>query len=99
MVMVAVGTPAVASSKRQSCTAVAFSEKRAKLTPSPFQVAPSGCGLPGQTLTVPPRFVEGGGFARDGGGVRRPVERYAVRRWRVFWRVFWRAFCGKVMGT
>ena len=35
--------------KRHSSTAVAFSEKRAKLTPSPSHVAPSGYGCPGQT--------------------------------------------------
>src|SRR5215204_6157032 len=35
------------SSKRQRSTASAFSLKRAKLTPLPSQVAPSGYGCPG----------------------------------------------------
>ena len=48
------GTPASASSNRHSSTAVACSEKSAKLTPPPSQVAPSGWGLPGQTLTGAP---------------------------------------------
>src|SRR5262245_21642639 len=39
---------AVGESNRQSSTAVACCEKSAKLTPSPSQVAPSGCGLPGR---------------------------------------------------
>src|SRR5262249_21575265 len=39
-------------SNRQSSTSVAFSAKRAKLTPAPSQVAPSGYGCPGQTLIV-----------------------------------------------
>src|ERR1051325_7124294 len=34
------------SSNTQSSTLVAFAEKRAKLTPSPFQVAPRGKGRP-----------------------------------------------------
>src|SRR5260370_1323178 len=34
------------ASKRQSSTLVACAEKSAKLTPSPSQVAPSGCGRP-----------------------------------------------------
>src|SRR2546429_6136344 len=38
-------------SKRHSSTAVAFSENRAKFTPDPSQVAPSGYELPGQALT------------------------------------------------
>src|SRR5215218_2106089 len=36
-------------SKRLSSTFSAFSEKRAKLIPSPSQVAPRGYGSPGQT--------------------------------------------------
>src|ERR1700674_1004812 len=39
-------------SNKQRCTSVACSEKIAKLTPSPSQVAPSGYGFPGQVLTV-----------------------------------------------
>ena len=37
------------SSKRQSSTRSAFSEKSEKFVPSPSQVAPSGNGCPGQT--------------------------------------------------
>ena len=37
-------------SNRHSSTRVACSENRAKLTPTPSQVAPSGYGVPGQTL-------------------------------------------------
>jgi hypothetical protein len=37
-------------SNRQSSTLVAFSEKIAKFTPAPSQVAPSGYGRPGHTL-------------------------------------------------
>src|SRR6266850_7759158 len=40
------------SSNRQRCTSVARSEKIAKLTPLPSQVAPSGYGFPGQVLIV-----------------------------------------------
>src|SRR6185437_10973896 len=36
-------------SNRQSSTLVAFAENSAKLTPSPSQVAPSGCGRPSAT--------------------------------------------------
>src|SRR4029450_12743213 len=36
-------------SNRQSSTRVPCSEKIAKLTPTPSQVAPSGYGVPGQT--------------------------------------------------
>src|ERR1700693_5118861 len=39
-------------SNRQRCTSVACSEKIAKLTPLPSQVAPSGYGFPVQVLTV-----------------------------------------------
>src|SRR2546425_3620018 len=39
-------------SNKQSSTPVACSEKIAKLTPLPSQVAPSGYGFPGQVLTV-----------------------------------------------
>src|ERR1700716_3410320 len=39
-------------SNKQRCTSIACSEKMAKLTPSPSQVAPSGYGFPGQVLTV-----------------------------------------------
>src|SRR5438046_436685 len=38
-------------SKRQRSTEVAFSEKIAKLTPLPSQVAPSGYGYPNQIFT------------------------------------------------
>jgi hypothetical protein len=38
-------------SKRQRSTEVAFSEKIAKLTPFPSQVAPSGYGYPNQIFT------------------------------------------------
>src|SRR3712207_3523685 len=38
-------------SKRQRVTEVAFSEKRAKFTPFPSQVAPSGDGYPNQIFT------------------------------------------------
>src|SRR5688572_7474033 len=37
-------------SKRHNSTLVPASEKIAKLTPAPSNVAPSGYGLPGQTL-------------------------------------------------
>src|SRR5437588_11176413 len=39
-------------SNKQSSTPVACSEKIAKLTPSPVQVAPSGYGFPGNILGV-----------------------------------------------
>src|SRR5215212_6587178 len=42
-------TVASGPSKRQRSTRVACSEKMEKLTPSPFHVAPSGYGSPGQT--------------------------------------------------
>src|SRR5579862_8413621 len=38
------------SSKRHNSTFSACSENKAKFTPSPSQVAPSGYGLPGQTI-------------------------------------------------
>src|SRR5688500_12365574 len=40
-------------SNRHSSTDVACSENRAKFTPRPSQVAPSGYGRPGQTRTRP----------------------------------------------
>src|SRR5919201_876212 len=43
------------SSNRQSSTPVAFSEKRAKFTPEPSQIAPSGYGRPGRFLTLDDR--------------------------------------------
>src|SRR5580765_546813 len=49
-------------SKRQRSTPVAFSEKSAKLTPSPSHVAPRGYGAPGQTR------IEGGGSGDGGRG-------------------------------
>jgi hypothetical protein len=42
----------VLESKRHRSIAVAFSEKIAKFTPSPSQVAPSGKGLPGYTMVL-----------------------------------------------
>src|SRR5579872_617497 len=36
--------------KRQTSTPVAFSDARAKFTPTPSQVAPSGYGLPGNVF-------------------------------------------------
>src|SRR6185312_1404244 len=42
-------TSASGESNRHSSTRVACSEKIAKLTPTPSQVAPSGDGAPGQT--------------------------------------------------
>src|SRR5438874_13834600 len=42
---------ASAESNRHSSTLVPCSEKSAKFTPSPSQVAPSGYGLPGQTIS------------------------------------------------
>src|SRR6185436_20015211 len=42
-------TSASAESNRHSSTRVACSEKIAKLTPTPSQVAPSGYGAPGLT--------------------------------------------------
>ena len=42
-------TSASSESNRHSSTLVACSENRAKLTPTPSQVAPSGYGEPGQT--------------------------------------------------
>src|SRR5215468_12488985 len=42
-------TSSSAEANRQSSTRVACSEKIAKLTPTPSQVAPSGYGVPGQT--------------------------------------------------
>jgi hypothetical protein len=39
-------------SNKQSSTPIACSEKIAKLTPSPVQLAPSGYGFPGQALIV-----------------------------------------------
>src|SRR5258708_39943088 len=46
--MQCVSFAASAESNRQSSTLVACSEKRAKLTPAPSQVAPKGYGRPGQ---------------------------------------------------
>src|SRR5512141_466789 len=43
-------TSASTESNRHSSTRAACSEKIAKLTPTPSQVAPSGYGDPGQTL-------------------------------------------------
>src|SRR5262249_22642946 len=45
----AVSFAAAGESNMQSSTLVAYSENRAKLTPAPSQVAPSGYGRPGQT--------------------------------------------------
>ena len=52
-------------SNRHKSTRVAFSEYRAKFTPLPFQVAPSGYGRPGQTrifinlfLTCAPKYTD-----------------------------------------
>src|SRR5687768_10953782 len=45
-------------SNRQSSTLTACSEKIAKLTPAPSHVAPSGYGLPGQTLIRFPLVVD-----------------------------------------
>src|SRR5262245_32514184 len=42
-------TSASTESKRHNSTLVACSEKIAKLTPTPSQVAPSGYGVPGHT--------------------------------------------------
>src|SRR5687768_17096205 len=39
------------ASKRHSSTSVALSEKRAKLTPRPSQLAPNGNGRPGRIFT------------------------------------------------
>src|SRR5512143_3775238 len=47
--IVTVSTSASAESNRHSSTRVACSEKIAKLTPTPSQVAPSGEGEPGHT--------------------------------------------------
>src|SRR6185437_11738760 len=44
--------PSAGCAKRQRSTPVAFSEKMAKLTPTPSQEAPSGKGSPGQTRTL-----------------------------------------------
>ena len=46
-----VSSVASGESNRHSSTLVACAEKSAKLTPTPFQVAPSGYGSPGQTRT------------------------------------------------
>src|ERR1700722_5220017 len=40
------------ASKTQSSTLVALAENNEKLTPSPSQVAPRGCGVPGQTAVI-----------------------------------------------
>src|SRR5262249_47626944 len=47
------------SSKRHSSTPLAFSEKRAKLTPLPSQVAPRGNGCPGQVLIFSSPITKG----------------------------------------
>src|SRR4051812_47277359 len=47
-------------SNRQRSTPVAFSENRAKLTPSPFQVAPRGYGWPGQMRIAGARWASHG---------------------------------------
>src|SRR5581483_7579149 len=47
--MVAFGWVASGLSKRHNSTFVPFSVNRAKLTPTPSQVAPRGYGRPGQT--------------------------------------------------
>src|SRR6185437_6742326 len=44
--------PSAGCANRQRSTPVAFSEKMAKLTPTPSQEAPSGHGSPGQTRTL-----------------------------------------------
>ena len=64
---------ASAESNRQSSTRVACSEKIAKLTPTPSQVAPSGCGAPGQTR----RLLLGTSH-----------DKYHVRGWDGYRRVF-----------
>src|SRR5260370_33028472 len=54
-------------SKRKSSTRSACSENSAKFTPSPSQVAPSGCGSPRQTAVFEP-------FTKTPGGMN-PSER------------------------
>src|SRR5438128_702998 len=63
------------ASKRQSSTFVACSENSAKFTPTPVQVAPSGYGSPGHTLThgrgscfVPQLGTGGSGLEAGVGG-------------------------------
>ena len=81
------GTADSASSKGQTSTPVACSEKNAKLTPLPSQVAPKGNGWPGRSLPIgvasvitfpPPRIgdsatadVESTVFMRAGDEIQR----------------------------
>src|SRR5262245_36824711 len=68
-------TSASAESNRQSSTRVACSEKIAKLTPTPSQVAPSGYGVPGQTR----KLFFGTGVIRNGSWQASDLKRNTVR--------------------
>src|SRR5581483_11484963 len=70
-------------SKRHSSTLVALREKSAKFTPEPSHVAPSGWGLPGQTLMA--RRLSAAPFGAQVEGVERffperPLAAPAPRR-------------------
>jgi hypothetical protein len=71
------------SSKRHSSTFVAVAEKSAKLTPSPVQVAPNGCGTPS---CRPPRMIAGisNGDVTAGFADRRCLLGVGVMRLNVF---------------
>src|ERR687886_3013871 len=72
--MRAVSLPATCSN-RHSSTRVACCANRAKLVPWPSQVAPSGSGRPGQTVSGTPGSYPGlQGGERDGQPVRPIVQ-------------------------